>query len=335
MTALTALLKFLLYGWFLTLLSLLASLWQVVLRWLRGHRLPERERKASEEDCVTVPRGTVHRPDPLIYSQTALLNAGLAVTWDNPDIQLFRAGVPVSSWELDPATEYEVRARVWNNSFDAPVVGLPVSFSVLSFGIGTKLEPVGTVSIPMLGVKGGPNHPAFASTSWTTPAAAGHYCVQVEIDPVDDRDPGNNLGAENTLVGRSRSPAQFTFELRNGTRERQTFRLEVDTYAIPPLRRCDEPVETARGPRRREGALLPEDSKLAVPAQHDRRNHPVPDGWTVDVSPERPVLRADEAIPVRVDITPPGGFAGRQAFNVNAFHDAGFAGGVTLYVDAS
>ena len=33
-------------------------------------------------------------------------------------------------------------------------------------------------------------------------------------------------------------------------------------------------------------------------------------------------------------MTPPSGFAGRQAFNVNGYNDLGLAGGVTLYVDA-
>jgi len=40
-------------------------------------------------------------------------------------------------------------------------------------------------------------------------------------------------------------------------------------------------------------------------------------------------------LPVRVQITPPAGFVGRKAFNVNGFNDLGFAGGVTLCVDAS
>ena len=37
-----------------------------------------------------------------------------------------------------------------------------------------------------VGVKGGPNHPAFAAVPWTTPAQAGVYCIQVKLEPPDD-----------------------------------------------------------------------------------------------------------------------------------------------------
>ena len=163
------------------------------------------------------------------------------MTWDNPDVQLFlrgRPGVVVGPGFRD---HYEVVAQVWNKSPDAPVVGLRVMFFVLSFGIGGHAEFIGVTSIPNLGVKGGPNHPAHASITWTTPAVAGHYCIQVLLDPVDDQDYGNNLGGENTLVGQAHSPADFTFELRNDTRRAQTYRFEVDTYQIPEPRPCGEP----------------------------------------------------------------------------------------------
>jgi hypothetical protein len=38
----------------------------------------------------------------------------------NTRLTLFKAGVPVSSGGLDPATTYDVQARVWNNSLEAP-----------------------------------------------------------------------------------------------------------------------------------------------------------------------------------------------------------------------
>ena len=43
---------------------------------------------------------TYKRPDPMIYSQFYLLSKGLAVTWDNPDIQLFDGTTAVSSHDL-------------------------------------------------------------------------------------------------------------------------------------------------------------------------------------------------------------------------------------------
>jgi hypothetical protein len=76
------------------------------------------------------------RPDPLIYSQQYLMGLGLAVTWDNPDIWLERNGSRVSSHAIEPDTEYEIVARIWNGSTDAPVPLLHVRFSYLSFGGG-------------------------------------------------------------------------------------------------------------------------------------------------------------------------------------------------------
>ncbi len=336
LAGLVKLLRVFAYEWLLALIYLIKQLCAVIRRWLERHRLPERERKAADGACVPIPRGAVSHPDPLIYSQTELLNQGLAVTWDNPDVQLFRAGAPVSSWDLDPATDYEVVAQVWNKSPDAPVVGLRVMFFVLSFGIGGHAEFIGVTSIPNLGVKGGPNHPAHASITWTTPAVAGHYCIQVLLDPVDDQDYGNNLGGENTLVGQAHSPADFTFELRNDTRRAQTYRFEVDTYQVPEPRPCGErPPEPPPDDRPADdGPIVPGVFTRPVPPAHDRRNHPVPAGWAVDIAPATPTLHAGEAVPVAVHVTPPSGFAGRQAFNVNGFNDLGLAGGVTLYVEA-
>jgi hypothetical protein len=333
---LVKLLRVFAYEWILALIYLIRQLCELIRRWLMRHRLPERERKAADGACVPIPRGRVSHPDPLIYSQTELLGLGLAVTWDNPDVQLFRAGAPVSSWDLDPATEYEVVARVWNKSPDAPVVGLRVVFFVLSFGIGGHAEFIGVTSIPNLGVKGGPNHPAHAKITWTTPAVPGHYCIEVLLDPVDDQDYGNNLGGENTLVGQAHSPADFTFELRNDTRREQTYRFEVDTYQIPEPRPCDERQRDPPPDDRRadDGPIVPGGPTRPVPPAHDRRNHPVPAGWSVDIAPATPTLHAGESIPVAVHVTPPSGFAGRQALNVNGFNDLGLAGGVTLYVEA-
>jgi hypothetical protein len=68
----------------------------------------------------------------MIYSQQYLMSQGLAVTWDNPDIHLELGGVTVDSHDLKPNTTYDVIARIWNNSLDAVVVGMPVAFSFSS-----------------------------------------------------------------------------------------------------------------------------------------------------------------------------------------------------------
>src|SRR5262249_12441333 len=120
--------------------------------------LPDRLERVSPQRCAPLSDPAYKRPDPLLYSQPYLMKQGLAVTWDNPDIELRRAGAPVPSYSLEPDTEYDVVARIWNNSTEAPVVGLPVIFSFLSFGVGTQRHAVGATTVD-LGVKGGPNHP--------------------------------------------------------------------------------------------------------------------------------------------------------------------------------
>ena len=143
------------------------------------------------------------------------MSLGLAVTWDNPDIQLYENSAPVSSSQLKADTDYEIVARIWNNSTEAPVVNLPVHFTYMSFGVGTQSHGIGDTQVN-LGVKGGSNHPAFAHMLWHTPAAAGHYCIRVNLDWNDDANPNNNLGQENTNVVQAHSPGSSTF--RSATR---------------------------------------------------------------------------------------------------------------------
>jgi hypothetical protein len=329
---LAALVKLLAYGW----VAALGRLWRKLSdifkrRWTR-HQLRGRARKASEAPCSPINEPAFTHPDPLIYSQYDLMARGYAVTWDNPDIELRKAGVAVPSSHIDPGTEYEIVARIWNSSTDAVVVGLPVVFSYLSFGVGVKVNPIGATSVLRLGVKGGPDHPAFTSIKWKTPPTPGHYCLLVFLAATDDTNFNNNLGQENIVVGKVASPAAFTFQLRNQSRQDQAFRFEVDTYAIPTLPMCDRRVvqnPAVSGRPQLVGATPP-----AVPAAHDRANYPVPEGWSVEIDPTKPQLPPEGETTIKVRITPPVGFTGRQPFNVNAFDGQGFAGGVTLYVEA-
>jgi hypothetical protein len=239
------------------------------------------------------------------------MKLGLAVTWDNPDIVLRKNGVAIPSSQLELETEYEIVARIWNNSTEAPVIGLPVNFAYLSFGAGTISHPIGVTSVD-LGVKGGASHPAFASLKWKTPNTPGHYCIQVWFDWADDINPENNYGQENTNVGIAQSPATFKFTLRNDTKDKQNYRFKVDTYKIPPLAPCVDGH---------------------IKQEHLARHFPIPPGWSVTIDPEHPLLNPGEEQTIRVEITPPDGFSGVQAFNVNAYHRLGPAGGVTLYVE--
>lgn len=294
------------------LLFVLLGLW---LAWLlrslcRLCRVAGRERGRRQDGRI--PAWAVRQPDPLIYSQQYLMAKGLAVTWDNPDIHLERAGVPVDAHTLAPATDYEVVANVWNGSTQAPVADLPVAVSYLDFGAGTARHEVGATTVD-LPVKGAPGLPAVARVPWRTPATPGHYCLQVELQWPDDAEPANNLGQHNTDVKALNSPrAAFTFALRNPGRRPARLALRADGYAVPELAPCG-----GRAPR------------------HDLDAWPVPEGWRVAVDPDAVELDAGQQTEVTVDVTAPDGFTGRQAINVNAFDGRTLVGGVTLYAEGS
>jgi hypothetical protein len=304
-----------------TLLELVAALTAIIRRLRRRCGLSERERRRSPDLCVPINEPAYKRPDPLIYDQFYLMSLGFAVTWDNPDIQLYRGGVPVPSSGLDPDTEYDVVARVWNGSTEAPVMGLPVHFSFLSFGVQTVSHPIGSTIVD-LGVPGGPNHPAFATVKWRTPATPGHYCIQTLLDWFDDANPANNLGQENTSVGKAHSPASFEFVMHNPTRESLQYRFEVDAYRIPLPPPCGEITDPAA--RVREAR-----------ARHNRNRFPLPAGWSVTFSPSAPELAPGADQMIAVEVAVPAGFHGTQAINVHAFNRYGLAGGVTLYVEGA
>jgi hypothetical protein len=153
---------------------------------------------------------------------------------------------------------------------------------------------------------------------WTTPTTPGHYCIQVLLQPADDTNTQNNLGQENTDVGTSHSPAVFTFTLRNDTDKQQTYNFALDAYVPGTPDPC--------------GATDSATDRAARVARHRRSAQPVPPGWQVTVVPEMPTLDPDQSAAITVTAAPPAGFIGNQVLNVNAFHAAGIAGGVTLTV---
>jgi hypothetical protein len=290
--------------------------------------------------CILVSSAALKRADPLIYSQYYLMKMGLSVTWDNPDIQIFRAGVPVSPSNLLPSTDYEVKVRIWNGSYDAPALNLPVVLSYLSFGIGVSSNAIGTNKTD-LDAKGGPLEPAFTSIPWKTPPIPGHYCLQALIIWPDDANPDNNLGQKNVNVGQAHSPAVFDIQVHNDAAVPRLFVFEVDQYTIPPLDPCG-PATTPP----RDVAAKPTPSRLAESkarwqtalASQGYGKFPLDPGWTVTFSPPRPSLAAFEQITVQVSVEPPAGFVGRQAVNVHGFAQADnrgrvLAGGVTLLVE--
>ena len=329
----------LLVGWIQGLFELIRLILGLIANALARDRLPGRAAKGADSQCIPIRHPSYRKPDPLIYDQYYFMSLGLAVTWDNPDIELRRGGVAVPSWEILPDTEYEIVARIWNGSTDAPVVGLPVYFSYLDFGIGTTRHEIdhGKPSFVDLGVKGGANCPAFATKLWRTPAERGHYCVLVYLDWLDDANPLNNLGQENLVIGAAHSAANFTFRLRNDGDERRAFRFEVDAYTVPELPSCSEvrlPTKQDLRARAVEPAMyrLTPELDPAVRARHDRRAYPLGQGWDVAFDPAEPVLAPGEERSIRVAVTAPDGFVGRRPLNVRALYGDISAGGVTLVV---
>ena len=298
----------LLFGWVFSLIQL----FKVIRNLLRERK--KRDQKTPLH-CFPINNPAFMRPDPFLYSQRSLMAQGLAVTWDNPDIVLFKGGVPVSSSELETSTTYDVQIRVWNNSLEAPVVHMPVHLSYLDFGVGTEPIPVGSTKVDV-GVKGSASQPAFASVPWTTPSTPGHFCLQVLLDPADDLNFTNNLGQENTDVAQATSPAAFSFMLRNNTKRTRQYRFELDAYDIPPQPECGSP-----------GA-----QHDVILERHRLANHPVPAGFSIAITPDAPMIVPGARVVMQIVVTPPGGFIGRQPININCFHDGGFAGGVTLFV---
>ena len=123
------LLKAIAYGWILIIIEFVKNLIQAVKKFCLYLKLSHIEQNELDDKCSKFDHPALHQPDPCIYSQQYLMSLGLAVTWDNPDISLLLNGVVVPETNLLPDTDYEIDATIWNNSFDAPVVGLRVEFS--------------------------------------------------------------------------------------------------------------------------------------------------------------------------------------------------------------
>jgi len=302
-------------------------------------RLIHREKRpqsplARNDCCVDLPPDVYKRADPLIYAQYYLMSMGLAVTWDNPDIELLDGSGPAVG-PLKPRHHYRVRVRVWNGSYDAPAVGVGVELSYLSFGAQTVSHPLGLQSVA-LGAKGTADQPAFTEFDWETPDVGGHYCLQVRLGWSDDANPNNNLGQRNIMVAEVHSAALFSFTVRNDATVTRRFTIEADDYALPPLAPCEAQPPSRAAPRTRieESRLRWEEARRT----QAYGRHGVPPGCTVDIVPSEFELQGRTERVVQVAIEPQDvAFRGGKTFNLHAFAhgDRGLkflAGGVSLRV---
>jgi hypothetical protein len=246
----------------------------------------------------------------------------------------------VSSNELEVDTEYQIVATVYNNSTEAPAAGLPVRFSYLDFGIGTTSISIDDTQIN-LPVKGAPGHPAQATVTWRTPQEEGHYCLQAFLDWQDDANPKNNLGQENTNVGKFSSPAIFEFPVHNEDTIRKKIHLLADCYQLPPLPFCKDKKEKPRKTEKDRYKNLKELKTFIPPLEedadwitarntHNIHNYQIPSDWSVDIEPQEFHLSPGQTQNVKVTITPPEQFEGQKTININGFHGDELIGGVTL-----
>jgi hypothetical protein len=288
-----------------------------------------RKRPRHPVRAQTIPDWAFRQPDPLIYSQEWLRSQGLAVTWKNPDVQLYLASnpaVPVDSNTLLPDTKYRIVAQVWNGSLHAPVAQLPVNVSYLDFGIGGVSVPIATTTVD-LPVKGAAGTPALAKVDWHTPKTPGHYCIRVRLDWPYDANLKNNMGQHNVDVKPLNSPkATFIVPVRNERRGRLTLRLEVDAYELGKPAPC---------PPADHEPVPPEERHEPTFAVHGIGRHPLPPGWTVETSDslDEFVLGPGASRDVTITLVAPSGFKGRQAANVNALAGTVLIGGVTLIAE--
>src|SRR4051794_15988414 len=83
----------------IALVLFLLAIW-IIRKCKRSKDGSDRTNRSSTRNCTRIPDRVYRRPDPLLYAQWYLLAQGLAVTWDNPDIEIQQGGVPVSSESL-------------------------------------------------------------------------------------------------------------------------------------------------------------------------------------------------------------------------------------------
>lgn len=223
----------------------LANIWALLL-WLLGlltllcRRRWHDQEKYKKQKCIEIPPDVARRPDPCIYSQPYLAAKGMAVTWDNPDIQItLPSSVPVSSGELQADTDYLVQATIHNASFDAAIgVEVRCLYRPWSFDspdrVPVEIDANGDPAVRIVHIP--PWGQQLATFTWRTPHVAEgqeHFCIQVECFHAADREPNNNLGQENTKVQATASETRLMVPLFNRRQEAREFRISADEYRIP------------------------------------------------------------------------------------------------------
>jgi hypothetical protein len=154
-------------------------------------------KRKTGDPCVYFPERVINRPDPCIYDQFLLMQLGQPVTWDNPDVSIFLAGVKQNTYDLLVNTTYDVAITVHNSSREKAAPGTKVEVNWLEFGAGGQIKhPIATTSADV------PVWPGtvVAQVAWTTPPTPGHFCIEILLSHPQDGNLANNRGQNNTQV---------------------------------------------------------------------------------------------------------------------------------------
>ncbi len=140
--------------------------------------------------------------------------AGGSLTWDNPEIQLYDSGNnAVNSNDLVAGQQYTVKAKIHNTTaYKADHVR--VTFQWANFGVGQPDRVWEFIDEDVLDVP--ETSVVEAEVKWT-PLSAGHQCLMVRIDHIEDINGDNNFGQENCDVGPTASPREVNFYIWNPT----------------------------------------------------------------------------------------------------------------------
>lgn len=240
---------------FLPVVFLVATLFRLLRLLVRLWRARSFYPEESDDGCPPIPEALVRRPDPCIYSQKLLLEQGLPVTWNNPDIWIAPAADPAAvmpdSYHLTEDTDYLVTVRVHNASTDA-ALGVRVRLRHRSWGFNVPdLRPVETDGAGQevsRFVDVAPMGSSLTVFHWHTdalpPGEVKHYCLQASLEHPLDVNPANNVGQENTNVYAANpghvTPGEVvdvTIPLFNPDRFRQAVRFEATMYRVDHARR--------------------------------------------------------------------------------------------------
>ncbi len=285
----------------------------------RSHRTSRRFGDKMPMDCLPIPSGIYLRPDASIYSQSYLMSLGLGVTWDNPDVLLTDAGGNViGSHDLLPSTLYRISATIHNRSNEAPAPGLPVTFGLITFGVGgATVQQIGS-DVVNLPVRGAPGEPVVASVTWTTPPVPGHYCIRIEAVWADDKNPLDNIGQHNTVIRKVRQGQALSLKIpvRNTLQGTRLFKVAMHSYELPgePLirRGLDK---RGREPRESDEALT-----ARVIAANRPELFPAAPAWTPAITEHSLTLEGDGEAALEFTATVPAlaPIGTRQPFHISA-----------------